>query len=94
VTGGQLTSLKKALTKVKANLAEHIRIREEEISDLRKQIVEMEKQYRDALAEKNEKEPDTYTVPGLLHTRGKPAGIETEEEWHELRKAGKHLEYL
>jgi len=94
VTGGTLTSLKKTLAMQKANLAEHTKVREREISELRRQLVVAEKEYKAALAEKKEKEPGTKTVPGLTQRRGRPAGVATQEEWVELRKSGKYLEYL
>ena len=92
VTGGTLTSLKKQLSRAKDALKRTVEAREADISILRGLIVEAEKAYNEALAEKREKEPGTFTVPGLIERRGAPPGV-TPEEWVELRKSGKHLEY-
>ena len=93
VTGGMLTSLQKVLARTEANLAETIRVREKEIAGLRTRIALVRAEHEEARAEKREKEPGQFIVSGLRTRGGVPPGV-TPEEWVELRKSGKYVEYL
>ncbi len=93
VAGGTLTSLRSSLDKVKRNLEETVRLREAEIAVLEERMATAEAEYKAALAEKREKEPGTFTVPGLLRRSGPPPGL-SQEEWIKKRQSGEHLEYL
>ena len=86
-------TLEHALAAAEASYAAAVRAVESARNRFVPAIAEAKKKV-DALAELKKKESpgQPKTIPGLTKG-GVPRGL-TLEEWHELRRQGKHLEYL
>jgi predicted RNase H-like nuclease (RuvC/YqgF family) len=84
---------KKALEKTKKRRITLIEGIDLEIAQLETRLEISSKNLNELLEKKKVEEPDTET-PGVSRRKKIPPPGMSIEDWHELRKAGKHLEYL
>ena len=88
---GEARSLKTTLARTEASLQATVEAKTREIAQLRELVAAAESKAEELLQKKQKDEPGTQVLG--LRPQGKPPEMSVED-WHALRREGKHLEYL